>query len=65
MTGGALLRLLGAAMLLSGFLWALQGSGLLAWPAASPMVGSRPWIGWGAILALAGVAVLWASRRRP
>jgi hypothetical protein len=59
----AFLRVLGSAMILSGLLWAAQGSGLLAWPAASPMIGSRGWIGWGLLLALGGLGVLAAARR--
>ena len=61
----AALPLLGLLMIASGLLWAAQGSGLLPYPSRSPMVGSRPWIGWGLLMAAGGVAVVWASRRPP
>lgn len=53
---------LGVAMIASGLLWAAQGSGLFPYPAQSVMIGSRPWIGWGLLLAAAGLVVLRASR---
>ena len=59
-----LLAILGILMIVSGLLWAAQGSGLFPYPAQSFMIDSRPWIGWGLLMALAGVLVLWASRRR-
>ena len=57
------LALLGVLMIASGLLWAAQGSGLFPYPARSFMIDSRPWIGWGLLMALAGVLVLWAARR--
>ena len=57
------LAVLGVLMVVSGLLWAAQGSGLFPYPAQSFMVGQRPWIGWGLLMAAAGPAVLWASRR--
>jgi hypothetical protein len=59
------LAVLGVLMIASGLLWAAQGSGILPYPAQSFMVGARPWIGWGLLMASAGALVLWASRRRP
>ena len=59
-----LLAILGILMIVSGLLWAAQGSGLFPYPAQSFMIDARPWIGWGLLTALAGVLVLWASRRR-
>jgi hypothetical protein len=58
------LAVLGALMIASGLLWAAQGSGVLPYPVRSPMVGARPWIGWGLLMAAAGFLVLWASGRR-
>jgi len=58
------LALLGVLMIVSGLLWAAQGSGIFPYPAQSFMIGSRPWIGWGLLMAVAGVLVVWASRRR-
>ena len=60
-----LLAILGLLMIVSGLLWAAQGSGLFPYPAQSFMIDSRPWIGWGLLMALAGVLVVWTSRRRP
>jgi hypothetical protein len=59
------LAVLGVVMIASGLLWAAQGSGLFPYPAQSFMIDSRPWIGWGLLMAAAGVLVLWAARRRP
>ena len=59
-----LLAILGLLMIASGLLWVAQGSGLFPYPARSFMIDSRPWIGWGLLMAVAGVLVLWASRRR-
>ena len=58
------LALLGVLMIVSGLLWAAQGSGIFPYPTQSFMIGSRPWIGWGLLMAVAGVLVVWASRRR-
>ena len=55
---------LGILMIAAGLLWAAQGSGAFPYPARSPMVGARPWFGWGLLMALAGLLVLWGSRRR-
>ena len=57
------LAVLGVLMVVAGLLWAAQGSGLFPYPAQSFMIGSRPWIGWGLLMAVAGLLVLWASRR--
>lgn len=59
------LSLLGLLMIVAGLLWSAQGSGLFPYPAQSFMIGNRPWIGWGLLMALAGAAVIWASRRPP
>jgi hypothetical protein len=58
------LTLLGLIMILSGLLWAAQGAGIFPYPAQSFMIDSRPWIGWGLLMAAAGAVVLWAARRR-
>ncbi len=56
------LTILGLLMILSGLMWAAQGSGLFPYPAQSFMIGSRPWIGWGLLTAVAGALVLWLGR---
>ena len=58
------LLVLGLLMVISGLLWAAQGSGLFPYPAQSFMIDSRPWIGWGLLMAVAGLLVILASRRR-
>lgn len=58
-----ILSVLGVLMILSGLLWAAQGSGLFPYPAQSFMIDSRPWLGWGLLLAAGGLVVLWLARR--
>lgn len=58
------LVVLGLLMILSGLIWAAQGAGIFPYPARSFMIGSRPWIGWGLLMAAAGVLVIWAARRQ-
>lgn len=36
----------------------------LPYPASSFMIDQSPWIAYGAVLALAGAALIWAARRR-
>ncbi|TNC48187.1 hypothetical protein FHG66_15045 [Rubellimicrobium rubrum] len=59
-----ILTALGVLMIAPGLLWAAQGSGLFPYPARSFMVDQGSWIGWGLLMAAAGVVVLWAARRR-
>jgi MYXO-CTERM domain-containing protein len=58
------LTLIGLFLLLGGLLWIGQGTGLVDWPRSSFMIDQRPWIFRGALLALAGVVLIWLSRRR-
>lgn len=53
---------LGIAAVLMGLLWIGQGAGLVHWPASSFMIDQRPWIARGAILAVAGLILMAASR---
>nr|WP_193353713.1 hypothetical protein [Agrobacterium albertimagni] len=53
-----------ALAILMGFVWIGQGSGHFPYPASSFMIDQSPWIMYGAILALAGVAGLVMLRRR-
>lgn len=57
------LTILGVVMILSGLVWAAQGSGLFPYPAQSFMIDNRPWIGWGLLMMAAGGVVLWLGRR--
>jgi len=59
-----LLTALGILMLLSGLLFAGQGLGIIRWPADSFMVGVGDWVWRGGLLALGGLLLLWAGRRR-
>jgi hypothetical protein len=58
------LQILGVALILAGGLWALQGAGIVMWPAESFMLAQRQWVLWGLIAVAVGIALLWASRRR-
>ena len=50
-----------------GFIWALQGTGVLHWPADSFMLGQGEWAWRGAVTALTGAALIglavWRARR--
>ena len=58
-------QVLGAALFISGILWALQGAGILMWPEASPMLAEREWALYGAIAAGIGVVLVWLAGRIP
>ncbi|MAW99623.1 MAG: hypothetical protein CMN72_08240 [Sphingomonas sp.] len=58
-----LLRLAGVLCLLIGLLWVLQGLGILDWPAQSFMIAQRQWSVRGALLMIAGIALLIVSRK--
>ena len=59
-----LLNALGILMLACGLLFALQGLGIVRWPADSFMVGVSDWAWRGGLLALGGLILLWTGRRR-
>ena len=59
-----LLFIVGIIALLMGLLWAGQGSGIVPWPATSPMINQSPWVWRGLLLAVVGLAVVWWSRLR-
>lgn len=51
--------------MLSGGLWALQGLGIVMWPAESFMLAERQWAIYGGITFLIGLFLFWrASARR-
>ena len=52
------LRLGGALLLLLGLLFMAQGSGYLAWPRESFMVGARQWVYYGGAIAAVGLLIL-------
>jgi len=51
-------------MVLLGIVWMGQGSGFFPYPAESFMINQTPWIYWGLLLTVAGLLVVWISRRR-
>jgi hypothetical protein len=59
----AVLRILGAIMVLMGVVWVGQGSGTFPYPASSFMIDQTPWIYYGLIMAVAGVVVMVMARR--
>lgn len=58
------LKAIGVALMLSGGLWALQGLGIVMWPAESFMLAERQWALYGAITFAIGLALFWFSARR-
>ena len=57
------LSIVGVLLILVGLLWMGQGSGLFPYPESSFMINQTPWIINGAIAALAGLALIWSTRR--
>lgn len=53
-----MLRATGIFLVALGIIWALQGAGLLAWPADSFMLGQGDWMWRGLALAAIGSALL-------
>lgn len=62
-----MLRVAGLFLVVLGMIWALQGAGMLEWPAGSFMLGERDWALRGLGTAAAGAALVglveWRSRR--
>ena len=56
-------QVFGIALVMSGLLWALQGLGILMWPADSFMLADRSWALYGGLTCLIGVAVVLFSAR--
>ena len=54
----------GALLVFSGLFWALQGAGIIMWPAESFMLADRQWIINGLLTAVVGAALIWWARRR-
>jgi hypothetical protein len=59
-----LLLAIGILAMLMGLLWVGQGLGLVMWPASSFMLADRQWAMNGAVLAAAGLLLVWIARRR-
>lgn len=58
-------QVLGVALMLSGGLWALQGLGMVVWPAESFMLAQSEWAIIGAATFLAGLALFLYGSFRP
>lgn len=58
------LMVLGLALMLSGGLWALQGLGLVMWPAESFMLAERQWAFYGFLTFALGLFLFWRGSRR-
>ena len=59
------LAIVGVPMVAMGLLWVGQGLRYVHWPPTGNfMLNERPWAIRGAILALAGAALIWWARRR-
>lgn len=63
MIAAIMLKAIGALMIALGAIWALQGLGILTWPAASFMIAQREWALYGGITVLVGAAVMWLGMR--
>lgn len=57
------LFVLGLLLIAAGALWAMQGSGVVMWPADSFMLRQESWVTYGIVTALAGAALVAFSRR--
>ena len=54
---------LGIIVTAAGLLFALQGSGVVHWPASSFMLGDRSWTEYGIVIALMGIALMLTANR--
>ena len=54
-----MLRTAGIFLVVMGIIWALQGAGLLNWPASSFMLAQQQWVLFGALTAVVGALLLW------
>lgn len=57
------LIVIGALLALIGLVWIGQGSGYFPYPASSFMIDQRPWMLRGALVAIVGLALIFAARR--
>jgi len=58
------LAVMGALMFVAGVFFALQGAGVIMWPAGSFMLRSHEWIARGILTANFGLLQLYIVRRR-
>lgn len=62
--GRRALQILGWVLVAAGIFWALQGAGVVMWPAESFMLRQKDWITYGIVTALVGAALIGLSWRR-
>lgn len=55
--------IIGIVAALTGLVWIGQGTGYFPYPAASFMVRATPWAWYGLAVMLAGLVLIWLSRR--
>ena len=58
-------KVFGALLAFAGVFFALQGAGVIMWPADSFMLAASAWITYGLIIAAVGVLLFWWGSRRP
>jgi len=58
------LTIVGVLVFLSGILWALQGAGIVMWPASSFMLQQKQWILYGILTANFGLLQIYLVRSR-
>jgi uncharacterized membrane protein len=57
-----LLLTVGFLALAIGLLWIGQGTGVIAWPQSSFMIGQLQWAGYGATLVAVGLILIWQGK---
>ncbi len=57
------LLIVGLLALAVGLLWIGQGTGVVKWPAESFMIRQIRWAGYGAVLAIFGLILIFQTRR--
>lgn len=62
--GRRIIFAIGVLLILAGALWALQGAGMVMWPASSFMLQQQEWVTYGVVTALLGLALIGLARRR-
>jgi len=61
----SVLQILGILLIVAGGFFALQGAGIIMWPADSFMLARSQWVLYGLIILAAGLGLVWVARRRP
>ncbi|ANY20716.1 hypothetical protein A6F68_02216 [Tsuneonella dongtanensis] len=59
----AVLMVVGLLLAVFGTFFALQGAGVIMWPAESFMLANRNWVTNGLVIAAFGLLLVWLSRR--